>query len=328
MLQKLIKARKVNKEHGIKILEKYTDIVSVGVGHKTISGEDTKEPCILIGVLDKGSFPKGQKIPSEINGIKTDIVQEGMVFAMSDHKAYRRPLVGGISIGPSNKTSAGTLGCCVYHNALGTTKCGITNAHVLTYHNGMRRIGDINTGYQRVICEGAVVGYPVQPGKIDSGGVMNKVGYNLSYISTALSDGVDAAVFVVSGTGVSITPNSILDVSLPNGLQFVPNNLSIGSSVTKSGRTTGVNTGTVLALDTAALIGYNDCDSDPDTSHIMSISNLIKTTFMLQPGDSGSILLKNITSKPVVGLCFAGDEGTTSYACEWGNVQSVMGIHL
>lgn len=320
MLHKLIKARKVNKEHGISILTKYTDLVSVGVGHKTISGEDTKEPCILIGVLDKGSFPKGEKIPPEIGGIKTDIVQEDKIIAMSYPKEARQPMVGGISIGPSNLSSAGTLGCCVYHNALGTTKCGITNAHVLTYHNGMR-----NNGNQTLLCLGAVTGYPVQPGKLDpSPGLPVSVGYNLPYIATALSSGVDAALFVVSGSGVSITPNSILDIKLPIGLVFTPNNLQIGDSVTKSGRTTGVNTGTVQALDTTASINYTGCDS---TNIVKTMTHLIKTSFMLSPGDSGSILLKNTTSKPVVGLCFAGSS-TRSYACEWGNVQTVMGIHL
>lgn len=323
MLHKLIKARKVNKEHGISILTKYTDLVSVGVGHKTISGEDTKEPCILIGVLDKGSFPKGQKIPSEIGGIKTDIVQEDRIIPRSDHLAKRRPMVGGISIGPSNKVSAGTLGCCVYHNALGTTKCGITNAHVITYHNGLVR-GGTYPNYTFTLCPGTSAGYPVQPGRYDSVPI-NSVGYNLPYLSTGLSSGVDAAIFVVSGSGVTITPNSILDISLPNGLQFVPNNVSIGDSVIKSGRTTGVTTGTVLALDAACLVGYNACTEG--YSVLTTVSHCIKTTDMIDNGDSGSILLKNTTSKPVLGLLFASSSAA-AYACEWGNVQTVMGIHL
>lgn len=323
MLQKLIKARKVNKKHSINILEEYTGIVSVGVGHKTISGEDTKEPCILIGVLDKGSFPKGEKIPSMIDGVKTDIVQEEMAVPMLDHKALRRPLVGGISIGPSNYTCAGTLGCCVYHNALGATKCGISNAHVLTYHAGVKPVITPD-GYIYTLCDGDTVGSPVQPGKLDCDGAINQVGYNLPYKTTALNNGVDAAVFVVSGSGVSITPNSILGISTPNGLQYIQNNVSIGDPVIKSGRTTGVTTGTVTKLDASTLVSYPGCGS---SSLIQYMTNLIQTTHILEPGDSGSILLKNTTTKPVLGLCFAGSS-VNSYACEWGNVQNVMGIHL
>ena len=48
---------------------------------------------------------------------------------------------------------------------------------------------------------------------------------------------------------------------------------------------------------------------------------------MIDNGDSGSILLKNTASKPVLGLLFASNS-SAAYACEWGNVQNVMGIHL
>lgn len=111
----------------------------VAIGPKVIAGKPIAEPVIVVFVtqkkpLDEISPP--EVIPSEIEGIKTDVVEEEMpqllAGGLPDEQQYS-VLVGGIQIQAGNTLSGkGTLGCIAKTNDPNPKVVAITNQHVVT----------------------------------------------------------------------------------------------------------------------------------------------------------------------------------------------------
>jgi hypothetical protein len=80
---------------------------------------------------------------------------------------------------------------------------------------------------------------------------------------------------------------------------------SLGLLVRKSGRSTGLTTGSVIVVDATVSVDY-------EAGHTARFDNQILTTAMSQPGDSGSLLVA-ANSQQAVGLLFAGSDQTTIY---------------
>ena len=144
----------------------------------------------------------------------------------------------------------------------------------------------------------------LQPGTLDIG---SNPGNNPFYLvglkflqipidfSPGASNLVDAAV---AFTTTSFSGNTILDIGPPTP-EFA---LALpGMKVTKSGRTTGVTTGTVLSINTTVLVNYG---ASCGTARFVNQVIVTPGTFS-SGGDSGSVVLKENTMKPV-GLLFAG----------------------
>ena len=97
----------------------------VGVGGKTTGGEPTGETSIVVFVERKvplSELPPQQRIPDEIDGVKTDVVEQpvetiiqgvpGIPVGTKDvDDGEYRPLRGGIQIGRRGGPGLGTLGC-------------------------------------------------------------------------------------------------------------------------------------------------------------------------------------------------------------------------
>ena len=105
-------------------------VVGVDVGLKYVAGERTDEIVIRVHVTQKGEVPAEQRIPETIDGVRTDVL-EGRYEQLSDSKMFR-PVVGGISIGPTVglQGKTGTLGVIVTDNAT-QYRLALTNHHVL-----------------------------------------------------------------------------------------------------------------------------------------------------------------------------------------------------
>jgi hypothetical protein len=94
---------------------------AVGIGVKTKGGQSTSELAIIISVIQKkpiAQLAEQERIPSEIDGVKTDIVESEIprftaVPAPPKDTAQYDLLIGGILIGfaSGNKWEGGTLGC-------------------------------------------------------------------------------------------------------------------------------------------------------------------------------------------------------------------------
>lgn len=109
-------------------------------------------------------------------------------------------------------------------------------------------------------------------------------------VDAALADPLDPA-------GVS---PAILDLGPVAGVAEA----RVGLPVLKSGRTSGVTAGVILATGVSALVSYAG-------RGIARFRGQVVTTFMAAPGDSGSLLVDG--ANRAVGLLFAGSASATLY---------------
>jgi len=311
-LDRIKKARNVNKEYQLDLLTN-ENVTSVCVGNKIIRGINTGEPCITVAVKKKEDVSKLDRIPKMINGVKTDIVVEDTAKAMWHNPREKfTPPTGGISIGPYGSLSAGTVGCYVLKDGC-NTRCGLTNAHVLPYCSG---VDSSTQPWGRCQTHNIVL----QPSIIDDPNA-SVIGILDSYVGIGATSyqKVDAAIFVCP-----TLDSDVNDIPGASPLHYTPNYALIGDLVVKSGRTTNVTHGYITGLDAAVNVAYTKCDG---TSITQTFINQIKTDPIVEPGDSGSVLIDYKGTAPVIGLCFAGSE-TASFANEFGDVQAALSIHF
>ena len=257
---------------------------------------------------------KAARVPKEIAGVKTDVVEVGTLDALV-FNARLRPALPGYSIGHHNIT-AGTFGCLVRDIRRCCCKteksdCGtpvgqecpgdyliLSNNHVLA---------DVNQGQP-----GDLI---LQPGPFDGGVfpadgiatlerfepiVFGASGYNL----------VDAAV--ARPTYARNAVPSIIGAVVPRGVDQA----LVGGQVIKAGRTTQVTQGRVLATNATVNVNFGP-------SGVAQFRNQILTTPMSAGGDSGSLLMD--ANLNAVGLLFAGSAAITIHN-HIANVETHLGV--
>ena len=62
------------------------NVISVETGTKIVGGVDTGEVCHKVTVVEKKDVPDQDRVPSDIDGVKTDVVKGNLVFAQA--RAY------------------------------------------------------------------------------------------------------------------------------------------------------------------------------------------------------------------------------------------------
>jgi len=209
-----------------------------------------------------------------------------------------RPIQMGVSI--SNTPSspliyAGTAGMRVHPFGNPALKLILSNNHVL---------GAVGPD----LCPNSADGYPppltwtVQPGSLDLGFDPGNdpsylAGVVFKFVPIDFTPGarnkVDAAVAITTPDYASA---EILGLGQPSP---VLGTATFGMPVTKSGRTTGVTTGSVIALNSTVNVSYGSCGTATFVGQVMTTAGLGAS------GDSGSIVLEQGTNIPV-GLYFAG----------------------
>lgn len=83
-MDKMEKIRKVKDKHEAELMKK-TGVVGCAVGYKYVDGQKTDELCIVCYVKEKrpkNQLKKEDIIPSEIDGILTDVVESGSIRAL------------------------------------------------------------------------------------------------------------------------------------------------------------------------------------------------------------------------------------------------------
>lgn len=68
-------------------------VTAVDVGYKFVNGRKTDEIVIRIHVAEKKDVPADQQLPSQIQGVKTDIIQNR--FRPAGDRGYYNPILGG-----------------------------------------------------------------------------------------------------------------------------------------------------------------------------------------------------------------------------------------
>lgn len=252
----------------------------------------------------------------------------GMTFALAatpsadegpTHQFWQtRPIKLGTSggnIGDRSKTfcCSGTLGALVTTDSF---QYILSNNHVLARTN-----------------KGVVGDDIIQPGLIDQTPVCsrdaNDAVANLSDWESILftrgtTNVVDAAIAQVRDGQVT-TDGSILDIGTISATTVAAR---IGQSVKKSGRTTGLTTGEVAAVDVTINVKYGSvCGGGKGTATFAHQIRITPGSFSAG-GDSGSLIVEDVSPNPgSIGLLFAGGS-TDTFANPIKSVLDAFGVTM
>jgi hypothetical protein len=225
----------------------------------------------------------------------TSLLAPALLAAPQHTQKQNPPIKMGTSGGSATDRSAlyccgGTLGSVVRRDGV---LCILSNNHVLA-RSGLATTGEDD----------------IQPGLIDSNcsatndNIVGDFSGNIVPLGSANVDvGLSTARSNVDSTG------SILEIGVPcTGIQAPV----IGLAVKKSGRTTGVTTGSITSINTSVSVQYQ---KGCGTGHKFTVTytNQIMTGAMSSGGDSGSLLVSNDGSPNPVGLLYAGSTSSTVY---------------
>ena len=295
----------------------YTGLTSdgrVAIFLMTKEPVNTKNPSVALA------------LPSSIEGVPVYTTFTGVIRAMkgpggggTSHTAIQTPPIklgtsGGWRYDLANGyCCSGTLGSLIH---IGTTQYVLSNYHVFW--------GDIVSGGNSRV---ATAGDPViQPGMVDISCNANNA-QNVASLSGQGSlpgANVDAGYAQVI-SGMVSTDGAILEVGT---LSASTVNAFVGQAVKKSGRTTGLSRSSVSGLNASVSIQYeNECAGG--NSFVKTFSGQIvianSGSRFLNSGDSGSLMVEDVTTNPhAVGLLYAGSS-STAIANPIGDVLSWIG---
>jgi hypothetical protein len=269
-----------------RVKKKYEDLL---LGMKGVTGIGVNGSIIVY--VDRLTPELQGVLPRQLDGIAVHVKETGRVRLLSissmaaiygNRTGRWRPAPGGVSLGHPACT-AGTLTCGVLDRRSLQFLGGLTNNHV-----GALNWGDIHIGKK---------GDPIlQPGPYDGGREpADEIGELLDWVEVTKDSPnlVDASIF-----SSNELKKDVLDIGSPSHT-VEPR---VGMKVTKSGRTSGVNYGSITDVSATIKVdggeGWGEC---------IFKEQIILEPAMLQPGDSGS-WVGEIDSFNTVGLGFAGSE--------------------
>ena len=292
-----------------------SQVVGVSIGQKIKDGvadEDSQVLSVLVSQkMPKDMLSRDDLVPGKIDGIPTDVVEVGDIFA-GDHPAYApeiddvdvsedtvtpqllrrrvRPVMGGYSCGHPQVT-AGTIATCCYDlgpfPSIPRRYYLLSNNHVIANSNNAR-IGD-----------------PIlQPGRADGGTLPRDIVARLSrFVPIRFHSGtskpcnyVDAAI--AEGDFEDLD-REVYWAGYVRRLFIQP---KVGDIVQKTGRTTNFTTGRVTNINATVDVNYGN-------GRVARFCRQILTTNMSAPGDSGSLVMDR--DEGAVGLLFAGSSQRT-----------------
>ncbi|OAT83580.1 hypothetical protein [Desulfotomaculum copahuensis] len=302
------------------------NVIGVGIGYKEVGGKKTNQLSLHVLVKHKTTLrflAAAQRVPDKVGEYQTDVIEVGSVRLQASRVGKMRPAVPGVSIGHFNVT-AGTFGALVYDQRTGRPMI-LSNNHILANQtdgmDGRCKIGDDI----------------LQPGAHDKGRAPGDVIARLARFVPVYSSGsanqcpVAAAAEVMLNNFLSAyRPNyyvklynrrrttNLVDCALAEPVdekQVAPEIMGIGrvtgvaeprlgARVRKSGRTSGITTGTVKSLHTTMRV-------DLDNDSWAMFEDQILATGMSEPGDSGSLVVDE--QNRAVGLLFAGSDQATLF---------------
>lgn len=302
------------------------NVVAVGVGRKATAGRDTGDLAIVCSVLAKRpreALAQGDLVPVSVHGVPTDVVQTGPFFALQSRTGRHRPAPGGVSIGHVGIT-AGTLGCLVRKDGRLHV---LSNNHVLANSNdaaegdAILQPGSADGGRDpddRIarLSEWVPISFDGEDGG-DGGGPPCPIGELTVDLLNAAGAAVGSRTRVravrVPGTPAATNlvdcaiaepldeadvEREILEIGVPTGL----GSGVLGMEVRKSGRTTGLTSGTILQVDVTVQVDYG-------SGRVATFTDQLMAGAMSQGGDSGSAVLD--AEDRLIGLLFAGSTSST-----------------
>jgi hypothetical protein len=323
-------AAKVEKiyDSAEELMGKKANLVGYATGVKWKNGEPTGEPALILLVnqkLSKDMVSRGSLLPGKVGEMQTDVLSVGNVFAGGSEAGpqtlakRQRPAKGGYSVGHKDIT-AGTIGTCVYSilpgGAVAPPAHGIgvpprffilSNNHVLANTNA-----------------GAIGDAILQPGPFDGGvNPADRIATLSAFVPIQLTPAVPIA-----------NHNNLVDAAIADG-QFHDldreiywsgalrgwrrkANVTVGTIVKKTGRTTNFTTGRITAVNATVDVNYGG-------GRVGRFKDQILTTAMSAGGDSGSLVAT--VDGVAVGLLFAGSS-TVTIANQIENVRALLRVEV
>jgi len=308
------------------------NVVGLAEGIKWKNGKPTGEPALIVLVthkLEKGQVDPKDLVPSKLSDMQTDVLAVGFLFAGGDAESSGagiqtlakrvRPAQGGYSVGHKNIT-AGTIATCVYDILPGGSVSPpvhgvgipakyyiLSNNHVLANSNDASLGDDV-----------------LQPGPYDGG-----------------TDPADLIANLTRFIPITFNPptplasqNNLVDCAIAEGQFHDINraiywighvrawrrkaNVTVGTVVKKTGRTSNFTTGRIIAINATVDVGYGG-------GRVARFKDQIVTTNMSAPGDSGSLVVT--VDNVAVGLLFAGSS-TSMIANQIEHVRSLLRVEV
>ena len=297
------------------------------IGTATTVGDDGK-PAVMILVLSEDAR---RAMPAKLEGINTKVIVTDRIVAMGkpgggggvSHTAKQTPPIqlgtsGGWRYDLANGyCCGGTLGSLI---SVGGQKRILSNYHVF-------EADIVSGGNSRVAATGD---YIIQPGLIDvscnAANAQNVA--TLVKTSSLPNNNVDCSSATII-SGMVADNGAILEIGTLSASTVAA---ALNQNVKKSGRTTGLTRSYVNGLNASVSVAYdNECAGGSAftktfTGQIL-ISNGRRSSF-LAGGDSGSLMVEDITTNPrAVGLLFAGSS-TTAVANPINQVLSFLGASM
>jgi hypothetical protein len=293
------------------------NVVGVGLGYKISEGVNTGELGLIVSVTHKiapSVLAAADLVPKVLDGIKTDVVEAGVLraFDLGPRDRWRPVVPPGVSVG-HHRITAGTFGCLVRR---GEERFVLSNNHVLAdVNNGQPGDAILQPGPSdggtmadrfATLADYVPLDFGTAPSECSiaesAAGLLNFVagafGSSHQLQATKQTDGinrVDAAL--ARPLSPDLVSNEILHIGAPAGVGTA----MLGTEVQKTGRTTGHTRGTISQIDATLRIDYNGRSA--------LFTGQLVAGAMSQPGDSGSAVLD--MDRWVVGLLFAGSEFAT-----------------
>lgn len=277
---------------------------------------DSQKPGLVVYIDkdDPSSASLAAAIPGSMGavGVRVEMTEKFRAFkgaptggsTVSHKAAQTAPIQLGTSGGWRNDLAngyccGGTLGSLVQ---AGGVQYILSNYHVFE--------SDITPGGNGIV---ATTGSSViQPGLIDVNCNANSAQNvaSLVTLSALPSNNVDCAIASVN-PGMVATNGSILEIG-PLSSQTIA--AFLNQAVKKSGRTTGLTRSKVSGLNATISVSYeNECAGTTVFTRIFTGQIVIanKGSGFLNSGDSGSLMVEDVATKPrAVGLLYAGSSST------------------
>ena len=231
------------------------------------------------------------------------------------------PVPTGVSTGPQafilGQCPSGTIGARVSDfGRMGVY--ALSNNHVLALENTVAVGTDVR-----------------QPGLHDtpacSGSGSSVIGTLSAFKTIAFCSGGSCTENTIDAAIALSDPTRLDNWTAPEGYG-VPNSVtraaSLGLSVQKYGRTSGLTRGQITGIDATVDVGY--ASGIARFVHQVVISSCPGPgAVCIRPGDSGSLLVTNDATRNPVGLLFAGNQpGTISYANPIDSVLMHFGVKV
>jgi hypothetical protein len=288
---------------------------------------DDGQPALMVLLVDETAKDE-LALPKDVNGLPVVYEVTGVIRPMNhipmmaDKAGNTAKQTPPISLGTSGGwrydlangyCCGGTLGSLVTD---GANKYILSNYHVF-------EADIVSGGNSRVATTGD---YVIQPGLIDvSCNAANAQNVGTLVVRHSLpNNNVDCAIAQII-SGMVQTDGRILGIGT---ISKTPIAAAVGMSVKKAGRTTGLTTSSISGLNGTISVTYeNECAGGTAFTKTFTGQILVKNraSKFLAGGDSGSLMVQNVTTNPKpVGLLFAGSS-TIAVANPIGQVLTFLG---